>query len=68
MIPSELMAALFVARVLLVPAWIIPATAQKMPSSGDHATDDQYVAVPDIVRAVQFTPSGLVAATVVARA
>ena len=63
-IPSGLVAALFVVRAPLFVVWIAPATAQNMPSSGDHVTDDQYVAVPGMVRAVHVTPSGLVAATV----
>ena len=63
-IPSGLVAALVVLRAPDCAVWIAPATAQNMPSSGDHVTDDQYVAVPGMVRAVHVTPSGLVAATV----
>lgn len=67
LIPSELIAERVVVRELPFAVVIAPATAQKIPSSGDHVTDDQYVAVPGKVRAVHVTPSGLVAATVVVR-
>lgn len=64
LIPSGLIAPILVARVEDDAILIAPATAQKIPSSGDHVMADQYVVLGK-VRAVHVTPSGLVAAVAV---